>query len=99
MLRAVTAPLAGAIVAFQAPVIVCPLGSVKASVQPLTAAAELFLIVTEAVNPVFQAFMSYVTEQAPGGAGDVDVGTTDGDVEVATPPSAVRVELYAAFLA
>jgi hypothetical protein len=32
MLRAVTAPLDGAIVAFQAPVIDCPLGRVKASV-------------------------------------------------------------------
>src|SRR6185312_16095257 len=102
MLRAVTAPLDGAIVAFQAPVTVCPLGRVKASVQPLMAVLPLFFTVTDVVKPVFQAVMSNVTEHPPTGGGEVvrDAdGDTDGEVELTTPPRAVSVELYAAFFA
>jgi hypothetical protein len=42
--------------------------------------------------------MSYVTAQPPDGGGEVDVDT-DGEADVATPPRAVRVELYAGFFA
>ncbi|BCB81718.1 hypothetical protein Pflav_081280 [Phytohabitans flavus] len=54
-LRAVTWPLLGEYVAFQPDVIVCPLGSAKASVQPLTGALLVLVMVIDAVRPLFQA--------------------------------------------
>ena len=94
----------GVIVAFHAEVTVCPLGSVKARAQPLIAAPPLFLTVTSVVNPVFQAFNWYVTEQALPDGGGLDDGDGDaevvvGDGEVAVPPSASSVAVYAGFFA
>jgi hypothetical protein len=52
-LRAVTAPLFGEYDAFQPDVMVCPLGRVKASVQPVTVVVLVFVTVIDAVRPVF----------------------------------------------
>jgi hypothetical protein len=53
--RAVTAPLDGEYVPFHPDVMVCPLGSVKARLQPLTAVPLVLAMVIAAVSPVFQA--------------------------------------------
>ncbi len=63
---AVTAPVVGAYVAPQPPVMVWPAGRVKPSFQPLTVVVPLLVMVTEAVRPVFQAFTVAFTRQAPG---------------------------------
>src|SRR5690242_4997673 len=50
----------------------CPAGSVKASVQPLTAVLPVFVMVMFDVRPVFQALIVSLTRQAPPpGGGDV----------------------------
>lgn len=49
------APLVGEYVAFHPLVMVCPLGRVNASCQPLMALVPVLATVTLAVRPVFQA--------------------------------------------
>src|SRR5690606_23170824 len=56
-LVAVTCPLDGEIVAFQADVTACPDGRVNVSDQPLTGEEPWLVTDTEAVKPVFQGFI------------------------------------------
>jgi hypothetical protein len=74
----VTAPLDGVIVAFQTEVVVCPEGSVKVSFQPLIVVLLLLVTVMFEVSPVFQALITSVTWQPPGGGGVLIEGDADG---------------------
>lgn len=80
-MRAVTAPEVGVTVAFHADVTVCPDGSVKPRVQPLTAVVPALVIVTAVVSPVFQAFTVYDTWQPPTGTDGEPDGEPDGDLD------------------
>jgi hypothetical protein len=64
-LVAVTAPLDGLIVAFQALVTVCPEGRVKPSFQPSTAVEPVLVTVMFSVSPVFQALTVSETLHVP----------------------------------
>ncbi len=70
-LVAVTAPEAGAYVAPQPLVTVCPAGRVKPNCQPLTGLEPVLVMVTDAVRPVFQALVVTVTLQGPVAGGGV----------------------------
>ncbi len=77
--------------AFQTLVTRCPDGRVKASRQPSTAEAPVFLTVTSAVKPPCHTWVSYATWQAgagsPGPPGPVPPVTTEEEKEVTASPA------------
>lgn len=82
MFLAVTWPLLGKILAFQALVMVCPPASVKPSDQPLTVLVPVLVIVMLATRPLFQALMLLVTRHDDGGPAVEDChGDTDADAD------------------
>src|SRR5919204_6231341 len=103
MLVAVTAPLPGVTVAFQAETMLCPDGRVNASFQPLIALLPVLVMVICSVSPLFHALTTSLTRQPePVGGGDdggavvggaVVGGAVVGGGEEELPPSAARTEL------
>ncbi len=90
---AVTCPLAGLTVAFQALLTVCPPGSVNFTDQPLTALPPVLVTVMFSVRPVFQELTWVLTLHAAPLGGVDGEDEEDGDGEPAVPPSAVTAEL------
>src|SRR5689334_10190985 len=71
---------------------VCPVASVKASVQPVIAAVPVLVIVMLVVSPVFHALTALVIRQAPVAGGfDGGVDGDDGGVEGPLPPRPARM--------
>src|SRR3954462_7727545 len=81
---------------------VCPVGRVKTSDQPLTTAAPVLVTVRFSVRPVFHAFTVAATRHAPVGGGGLEGGLDgglEGGVEVGggAPPVRTKNEIaYAA---